>query len=492
MTITLKESLIQYLTQLAIDLDIPDHIYEDAVIKYESVGAWLDAPDSPLKEYTPEIFPQGSFRLGTAVRPVSQDGEYDIDLVCHLAIKKEGITQKELKALVGDWLEKHPELKELLTASRRCWRLNFPGQFHMDVLPAIPNVERRPTGILLTDTELHFWQKSNPKAYAEWFYERMKVVFDIEKKALAESGMVFKSIDEVPDWKVRTPLQRAVQILKRHRDHYFERDPENCPVSIILTTLAARAYRNQGNIYDAIIEMARDMPSHIENRDGNWWVPNPVEPDENFADKWNEKPERREAFLRWLVIVRRDLEAALASRSFKEAGSILEKALEPSSTDQILKSFGRPGMLQPIKTRRVPPQVPAEGSASHVQRLPYPETRRYTARVLGSVHHKTTGKKLWDLADRSVPKDVMLRFAVSTSTPAPYTVKWQVVNTGAEAIAAQQLRGEFYDSEAYNQNVRTETTFYLGTHWVQAFIIKDGVCVARSEKKMVKVREFFK
>lgn len=38
----------------------------------------------------------------------------------------------------------------------------------------------------------------------------------------------------------------------------------------------------------------------MKNRNGKWWVQNPVDPDENFADKWNEYPERREAFMQWL------------------------------------------------------------------------------------------------------------------------------------------------------------------------------------------------
>ena len=41
------------------------------------------------------------------------------------------------------------------------------------------------------------------------------------------------------------------------------------------------------------------MPKYIENRNGKWWVKNPVDKDENFADRWNEYPERRLAFLRW-------------------------------------------------------------------------------------------------------------------------------------------------------------------------------------------------
>ena len=35
---------------------------------------------------------------------------------------------------------------------RRCWTLGYPDHgFHLDVLPAIPDAELPPTGILLTD-----------------------------------------------------------------------------------------------------------------------------------------------------------------------------------------------------------------------------------------------------------------------------------------------------------------------------------------------------
>lgn len=328
MQVSLKESLNQLLARLGEELDIPVDVYEDAVLRYKEVGAWLHAEDSPLRECDPEIFPQGSFRLGTTVRPIDHDGEYDIDLVCRLKIAKESITQKELKHKVGDRLKAHEEYREMLIESRRCWRLDYPHQFHMDVLPCIPNQDRPRDleAILLTDKDLVRWQPSNPIAYAEWFYQRMQVMLVREKEYLLKAEGVYKSIDDVPEWRVRTPLQRGVQILKRHRDIYFADEPEHCPVSIILTTLAARSYNNQDNIFDAIVGMVRDMPKYIEERSGRWWVPNPVEPGENFADKWNEKPAKRAAFLAWLERVQEDFNKALEA-SLEESTSRLSKAL---------------------------------------------------------------------------------------------------------------------------------------------------------------------
>ncbi len=260
-----KTQLSTLLTKTASALDIPDHVYEDATLKYEDVGEWLAADDSELKRYNPEIYVQGSFRLGTVVRPITEADEYDIDLVCKLAIEKEQTTQANLKKIVGDRLKKRDDLEKILHPSRRCWLLDYPPDnqmpaFHMDVLPSIPNIERPPTAILLTDTELTHWQKSNPVAYADWFYERMKVIFQEKRASLAESLQA--KVEEVPEWQVKTPLQTAVQILKRHRDIHFQDNQEVKPISIIITTLAARAYRNQPDVYDALTGIVQDIEAN--------------------------------------------------------------------------------------------------------------------------------------------------------------------------------------------------------------------------------------
>ena len=143
MLITPQLEFDKLLIKTASALDIPDHVYEDATLKYENVGDWLGAADSELLRYTPEIYVQGSFRLGTVVRPINEEDEYDIDLVCHLDINKEQTTQKDFKEMIGVRLKKCADLARILKSSRRCWTLEYTPQnqmprFHMDVLPAIP------------------------------------------------------------------------------------------------------------------------------------------------------------------------------------------------------------------------------------------------------------------------------------------------------------------------------------------------------------------
>ena len=78
-------------------LDIPEHHYEQAVKRYESTGAWLERDESIVARYSPDIYPQGSFLIGTVTKPISGAEEYDIDLVSELNLQKTEISQERLK-----------------------------------------------------------------------------------------------------------------------------------------------------------------------------------------------------------------------------------------------------------------------------------------------------------------------------------------------------------------------------------------------------------
>ncbi len=345
MTIERKNELRQFLLQLANSLDISDAQYEAAVKHYEAVGDWLNKDDSPIAEYDPQIYPQGSFRLGTMIKPVNDKDEYDIDLVCKLkALRKENVTQKQLKDMVGGRLKKNERYRKMLKEGKRCWTLQYAdsSRFHMDILPAIPDEEisriaseigtnLAESAILITDRELYQWQRSNPVGYAEWFKERMRIEFIKERKLLAES--LSANVEDVPEYKVKTPLQQSIQILKRHRDIMFANDQDDKPISIIITTLAAHAYDNETDLLEALQNIIAKMPSLIErDEQGNALVANPVNPLENFADKWKKHPEKEVKFREWLQQVQVDLAAAL------QAGSLsnMIEDLKPHFGDRIV------------------------------------------------------------------------------------------------------------------------------------------------------------
>lgn len=360
MSVSATASSKRYIAALADELDISDTRYEQAEQSYMSLGRWLNRPESTIRIYDPAVYVQGSFGLGTVIKPLTEAEEYDVDSVCELKLLgKRQKTQEQLKVMVGVEIEAYRRSKGMqkqLHEGRRCWTLNYAdgAQFHMDVVPAVPNgaavrvlldayrhdATWAGTAIAITDNErpdyrhvTDDWPRSNPKGYLEWFKSRMIVVLNERKRVLARS--IDASVEKIPDYKVRTPLQSSIMILKRHRDIMFQKDEINCcPISIIITTLAAHAYRGQEDVGDALLAILSGMEAFIlRDRSGRALIPNPTDPMENFADKWSEHPERETAFYKWL----RQAQDDYAHVAGMESGALITETLAPQMGSTLAK-----------------------------------------------------------------------------------------------------------------------------------------------------------
>lgn len=246
-----------------------------------------------LDTYSPDIFPQGSFRLKTIIRPIEDKDEFDLDFVCLLDIAKSDITQESLYSLLGDTLRKsykEPMLKE----KKRCWRLNYDN-FHVDILPAIPDpdfIDEKNRPLLIPDKDKKTWQSTNPKGYAEWFKN---------KGQLAPRRMIFdNSIESLPKQNNDFPLQKAVKIMKFHRNFLFKDDLENRPISMIVTTLAAMNYNGEQDITEVLLKICSGIKSMAPKILDSGILLNPVDSRENFADSWKKHPKRKENFRIWV------------------------------------------------------------------------------------------------------------------------------------------------------------------------------------------------
>lgn len=320
----------KFIRALVEELEVPEERYAQAERSYKSFGDWTHRAESTVRKYAPEVYVQGSFRLGTAIKPSSDQGEYDIDMVCVLQkLEKTELTQKELKSLLEAEVVGYRDskgIKKPVKEGRRCWTLEYAdgAQFHMDILPSLSNAEGQrlllekrgldtaftATAIAITDQDhKNYWQlstdwpRSNPKGYAEWFKSRMAESFERIRKQLSEEQArkgVRASVEDIPAYRVRTPLQQAIMVLKRHRDDMFADDPDIKPISIIITTLAAHAYSGEADVGDALLSILERMEGFIQYDGQNYVISNPTDASENFADRWIDHPERRDAFFAWL------------------------------------------------------------------------------------------------------------------------------------------------------------------------------------------------
>ncbi len=312
-------------------IDLPPSYYRKAAERYRSLDEWFRRDQSQIVDFNPQVYPQGSFRYGTVIRPILRSEEYDLDLVCELMLSKSVVSQKVVKELVGNEIKAYAAaygFNKPASEKNRCWRLDYADDvsFHMDILPAIPEdpafisrlarlgvlSDLAKTSVAITDrrhpkySEVQpDWPCSNPRGFAAWFEGRMRKIAQSRISQLVMDRL-YLSDDEVPSHEWKTPLQRSIQLLKRHRDVMFKDNSDLSPISMIITTLAAHAYEGEADLYQALSQILVRMPNFV--RPSVPRIPNPVNPAEDFADRWRSDPRLEQNFWAWHAQAKADLE----------------------------------------------------------------------------------------------------------------------------------------------------------------------------------------
>ena len=315
------------------ELDPPPDMHARLNAEYARLGEFVQL-DSPSRfRADAEIYPQGSKALGTLVKPIRAGEDFDLDAVYRRDIETSSTSQAQLKETMGEQLAAFVEARReegvgvLLTPGRRCWTLEYDG-FHVDVLPALPDAEcSAADALLIADRDLREWQPSCPRGLASWFRERREAPFRGRRDGILEKSARVK-VQPVVDERSKTPLQVAVQIMKRHRDICFEMSDSARPISVIITTLAGQAYGGELDPYEALATISRDAWSYVErDEDDRWRILNPAHSLENYADKWNEDVARPQAFERWLRQLGSDFADARAQPGRHKVAKALGRVL---------------------------------------------------------------------------------------------------------------------------------------------------------------------
>jgi hypothetical protein len=334
-----KQYTFGFLDDVGAQLEPTEAQTAQAKTSYEEVAAWLaDCPtlDGAL------IYAHGSAALGTLNRPVGRN-EFDVDFMCRAAGYGPDLEPAVLKCLIGDRLKAHPDYAKILFDKPRCWRLDFAGRFHLDITPSILNPDCAQGGELVPDRALRRYKESNPIGYRKLF-ERRALLMPSTRLAKAMDHAARAEVKPYPmPARRKGVLRRTVQFLKAHRDFMFIAEPELGPLSIIITTLAMRAYEicvlrfEYDNEIDLLCDTLRMMPVFIERRvvEGAalYWVDNETTHGENFAEKWNKDPRLEPAFRHWHARALADFEALAQAEGLDQ----LQKSLGVAIGDGAVK-----------------------------------------------------------------------------------------------------------------------------------------------------------
>lgn len=137
---------------------------------------------------------------------------------------------------------------------------------------------------------------------------------------------------------------------------------------MIITTLVGRAYAGEGNIYEALqhaIDNIYAYSAYIEERSGSWvlnesmkrqslitrrrhpegywewYIPNPVNSAENFADKWHKESNARAIeFFSWIHAIHEDLHAYDQEKGIQKIEERMSKSFGADATRRAILAYG--------------------------------------------------------------------------------------------------------------------------------------------------------
>jgi len=321
------------LSGICVRLQLTKTQYWSAEEHYLSIGGVLSEKPSPLAPLVIRIYPQGSMALETTVKPRDEE-EFDLDLILLFGRWLAGPV--DLRNAVIERLRQDARYRDRLDLRfPRCIRVNYAGQFHLDVVPARVDVQRGGTAIEVPDKGSSRWMPNDPLKYKALFDAASKYV--ILEKAAQDPLPLLISSDDKP------PLKRAVQLLKRHRDVVFK-GASTAPSSMVLTTLAARYYRAESSVAEALQSILKSILRDAQLASpGRMSLPNPGNDGECLMREWTD--ERYNQFIGFVSNFAASIDRLLAQAGsgLPAIGSELKKLFdeEGTITNSVLNEFAK-------------------------------------------------------------------------------------------------------------------------------------------------------
>lgn len=284
-------------------LQLQPNLYALADERYHTIADTIQG-DAAFDKLELRMYPQGSFRLKTTVKPL-KGNEYDLDFVAELP-QNSNMTPKQLYEHIYRILSTDGIHNKMLEKKSRCIRVCYANDFHIDIMPG-QAVDRLTNEIIVPDRELKNWyHHSNPIGYSEWFENQARTRIEY----ILKSQKIQCSAEPIEEQEIIThlePLRRAVQLIKRYRDIYCDKNGTEPVRSIVLCTLMGYISSDFSNEISIMMDFCKFVNRKIQASNGKpFEVKNPVI-DEVLTEKWEEDEQNYTDFVNMMEALTEDL-----------------------------------------------------------------------------------------------------------------------------------------------------------------------------------------
>ena len=204
---------------------------------------------------------QGSYALGTLIKPVDDNDEYDADIQIVMNPNPQW-GPKDYVLEINRTLAGNKNYADKLRLKTRCVTVDYAGDFHLDV---VPRVTINGNHYVCNRADNRF-EETDGNGYRDWFNEKNRIT----------GGN----------------LKRVVRLLKHLRDHKNSFTAK----SILLTTLVGNTIKasDEGTtgvstVADTLETVLSRMNDYLQQHPNMPVIKNPVLPSEDFNRHWDQR-----------------------------------------------------------------------------------------------------------------------------------------------------------------------------------------------------------
>lgn len=431
-------------------VNIDDSRLEILDSRVSLVSDYLQSTDV-IGEAFIDLIPQGSMAHKTIIKPFNGH-EFDADVLLQLEPQDTWKAKDYIEALYqafhasGNYCDR-------VTRKTRCVTVQYANDCHIDV---VPFVELQPDTFYIinrNEGEDGTFEQTDPTGYTEWLDERNRIT----------NGNLIKSI----------------RLLKWLRDY---KQTFTCKSVILDVLIAGRANsvnlvsdsKYYSDVPTTLVHLLEDLNTYLAMYpDYMPRIEDPTCPEIDYNHRWD-----NDQYLNFKKKV--EYYASKARAAYDEEDITTSQNLW---RDLFGDQFGSSSVKSLSESLANFVTISGDPGEKFIEEMHDVKLdARYNLKVVGSAVQKS-GFRTYDLPKRGnrIEPGRFVRFSIRKCTvPGEYSILWKIKNRGKAAEAAECLRGEIVPGDTH-----TEPTKYRGSHYVECYIIKDGICVARDRQPVL-------
>lgn len=407
-----------------------------------------------------ETLEQGSVAMSTVTQ--NQKNDYDIDVaIVFDDTNLNGLGHRAVKNVVVDALKrKCTNFKTPPEALSNCVRIVYSDNYHID-FAIYKRIKNDDGSYKYEHAGAEKWNSRNPRAINNWFKDEIKIHGEKLRQAVRLSKMFCKSRS---DWKMPGGLIQSVLCDEKIQD--YERMDE-----MFYYTMKEIEKRLEDDIevYNPTdSEQSLLLKESDRDKMNNW--ANRLKDKLNKLDiLFDDGCTLKDAIEAWNEFFKHefwtyDEENKKRACSLSETFSLMKSSNifldEYDDTEEFIQN------IMPIEDKYF---IRLD---CRIIDFEIKNDKIYTKQIIKLSTLRSSGKK--------IPLGRRLEFYLDINkVPYPFEVYWKVKNNGYKAIENNCIRGEIFKNEEEPFDRLIEESSFEGDHYVECYIVKNGVCVAK-------------